>query len=100
MRILVTIVSAFLFMSFTAVASADCRCMGCGCMGGSGWRDNTDRCVGRNELRRVCGNPPSKNCRYEGAKQICDSKSSNKGTSSSGNSNSGSSIRVITAPKP
>jgi hypothetical protein len=51
--------------------SSDCRCQGCGCKGGSGWRDQAGRCVSNANLTRDCGSPPSTRCTHEGARQVC-----------------------------
>lgn len=41
-------------------------CEGCGCRGGPGYRGPDGHCVGWARLNRVCGNPPTTNCTYEG----------------------------------
>src|SRR5262245_12686629 len=70
-----TFVAKFgIFLSFgllvgLAAALADCRCQGCGCKGGPGWRDNVGRCVSHKELQLICGNPRSTFCTFEGATQ-------------------------------
>jgi hypothetical protein len=51
--------------------ASTCRCIGCGCKGGAGWRDRNGNCVSRASLTRDCGSPPSTRCRYEGARQVC-----------------------------
>ena len=53
------------------LAIADCRCMGCGCKGGPGWRGPDGQCVSWSQLKQLCGNPPGRPCTYEGAKQVC-----------------------------
>jgi hypothetical protein len=41
-------------------------CDWCGCRGGPGYRAPNGHCVGWKQLAHVCGDPPSKNCTYEG----------------------------------
>ena len=48
-----------------------CRCQGCGCKGGPGWRDANGHCVGKRNMTERCGSPPSTRCTYEGARQVC-----------------------------
>jgi len=52
-------------------ARSECRCRGCGCKGGSGWRDRNGNCVSHASLTRDCGSPPSTRCTHEGARQVC-----------------------------
>ena len=51
-----------------------CRCQGCGCKGGPGWRGQDGQCVSHANLTKDCGSPPSTRCTYEGAQQICPSR--------------------------
>lgn len=51
--------------------ASDCRCVGCGCKGGSGWRGPRGECVSHATLAWECGSPPSRRCRHEGARQVC-----------------------------
>src|SRR6478735_1789399 len=51
-----------------------CRCQGCGCKGGPGWRDASGYCVGRRSMTERCGSPPSTRCTYEGARQVCSNE--------------------------
>ena len=60
-----------LLVSLASSAYAECRCQGCGCKGGPGWRDKSGRCVSHSSLIRDCGTPPSTRCTYEGARQVC-----------------------------
>jgi hypothetical protein len=39
---------------------------GCGSRGGPGYRDQKGKCVGWDELDRVCGRPPETRCTKEG----------------------------------
>jgi hypothetical protein len=48
-----------------------CVCQGCGCKGGPGWRDRDNHCVSHGQLKKVCGEPLTTNCTYEGATQVC-----------------------------
>ena len=48
-----------------------CRCVGCGCKGGPGWRGQNGQCVSHASLTRDCGSPPSARCTYEGTRQVC-----------------------------
>jgi hypothetical protein len=41
-------------------------CDGCGCRGGPGYRGPDGHCVGWAKLGKVCGNPPTTRCAYEG----------------------------------
>ena len=58
---------------FAATGSA-CRCMGCGCKGGPGWRGQNGQCVSHANLTKDCGSPPSTRCTHEGAQQVCPSR--------------------------
>ena len=40
-------------------------CRGCGCRGGTGYRGPDHRCVGFQDLARVCGIEPGRACRFE-----------------------------------
>jgi hypothetical protein len=42
-----------------AVAEEICRCKGCGCKGGSGWRGPDGFCVSQTKLAEVCGTRPA-----------------------------------------
>lgn len=49
------------------VGDALARCHGCGCRGGPGYRNpRTGQCVGKAQLRAVCGSPPTSRCLREG----------------------------------
>lgn len=62
-------------MIFTSAADARGRggggggrggfCNYCGCKGGPGYRAPDGRCVGKRNLTKVCGSPPSTRCRKE-----------------------------------
>ena len=57
-----------------SAAADSCRCHGCGCKGGPGWRGQNGQCVSHANLTKDCGSPPSTRCTYEGAQQICPSR--------------------------
>jgi hypothetical protein len=59
----------------TAAIGSACRCQGCGCKGGPGWRGQNGQCVSHADLTKDCGSPPSTRCTYEGAQQVCPSRS-------------------------
>jgi len=81
-----TFVSSMAMLSTLVVISAGrpalardqgsaCMCHGCGCKGGPGWRDRNNQCVSPQQLKNVCGEPPSTNCTFEGARQVCPTES-------------------------
>jgi hypothetical protein len=59
----------------TAVAQGICRCKGCGCKGGSGWRGPDGFCVSQGKLAEVCGTPAAAPCKQEAAPRVCFGKS-------------------------
>lgn len=63
-----SIILVMIALSLVGVASAreGGRCDYCGCHGGPGYRGPDGHCVGKKNLARVCGSPPSKKCTYEG----------------------------------
>ena len=40
-------------------------CSGCGCRGGPGYRGQNGKCVGWDQLARICGKPPTTRCKPE-----------------------------------
>ena len=58
----------------TSTTGSACRCEGCGCKGGPGWRGRWGQCVSHANLTNDCGSPPSTRCTHEGAKQVCSSR--------------------------
>jgi hypothetical protein len=77
------IAAAFVLISFgflvstgpgTAYAQETCRCKGCGCKGGPGWRGPDGFCVSQSKLATVCGSPPGAPCKQEGAPRVCFGK--------------------------
>jgi len=77
------IAAAFVLISFgffvspgpgTAYAQETCRCKGCGCKGGPGWRGPDGFCVSQSKLAAVCGSPPGEPCKQEGAPRVCFGK--------------------------
>jgi hypothetical protein len=70
-------VCAFVLFALLVPALADdCKCKGCGCQGGSGWRGPDGSCVSTAKLADVCGKPPGAPCKYEGAPLVCPKKQS------------------------
>jgi hypothetical protein len=57
-----------------ALAADDCKCKGCGCQGGSGWRGPNGSCVSTAKLSDVCGTPPGAPCKKEAAERVCFKK--------------------------
>ena len=81
MRALIT--AAFVLISFafltlpapsTALAQESCRCKGCGCKGGPGWRGPDGFCVSQTKLAEVCGSPAGTPCKQEAASRVCFGK--------------------------
>ena len=60
----------------TALADDACRCQGCGCKGGAGWRGPDGACVPRATLAQVCGSPAGAPCKQENASRVCFGKQS------------------------
>ena len=58
----------------SAATGSACRCEGCGCKGGPGWRGQNGQCVSHANLTKDCGSPPSTRCTHEGARQVCPSR--------------------------
>jgi len=58
----------------TAFAQENCRCKGCGCKGGPGWRGPDGICVSKAKLALVCGTPPGTPCKEEAASRVCFGK--------------------------
>jgi hypothetical protein len=52
----------------SAATDSACRCEGCGCKGGPGWRGQNGQCVSHANLTKDCGSPPSTRCTHEGAR--------------------------------
>jgi hypothetical protein len=68
-----------LFLLFTmSIAQADdaCRCKGCGCKGGAGWRGPDGVCVSKAQLTQICGAPAGAPCKQESATRVCFGKQS------------------------
>ena len=65
---------AFTSSSPRSAASDSCRCYGCGCKGGPGWRGQNGQCVSHANLTKDWGSPPSTRCTHEGAQQVCPSR--------------------------
>lgn len=56
---------ALLALASPALAREGGRCNYCGCHGGPGYRGPDGNCVGKANITRVCGSPPSTKCKYE-----------------------------------
>jgi hypothetical protein len=54
-----------------AFAQDGCRCTGCGCKGGPGWRGPEGTCVSKASLAQICGSPPGAPCKQEAAARVC-----------------------------
>ena len=74
----VAALSALIFLTFlvpqggpAAYAQEVCRCKGCGCKGGPGWRGPEGTCVSQAKLAEICGSPPGAPCMKEAATRIC-----------------------------
>jgi hypothetical protein len=57
-----------------AFAQEDCRCKGCGCKGGPGWRGPEGTCVPEAKLAEICGTPADAPCKLEASPQVCFGK--------------------------
>jgi hypothetical protein len=57
-----------------AFADDACRCKGCGCKDGSGWRGPDGFSVAQGKLASVCGTPAGAPCKQESAPRICFGK--------------------------
>jgi hypothetical protein len=51
-----------------------CRCKGCGCKGGPGWRGPEGTCVSKAKLTEICGSPAGAPCTQEAAARVCFGK--------------------------
>jgi hypothetical protein len=60
----------------TATAQETCRCKGCGCKGGAGWRGPDGVCVSKAKLAEICGSPAGTPCTQEAAARVCYGKPS------------------------
>lgn len=47
---------------------SEMACKGCGCRGGPGYRGPNGKCVGWDDLIKICGDPPMTRCTKEGGK--------------------------------
>jgi hypothetical protein len=59
----------------TGFAQEVCRCRGCGCKGGPGWRGPDGYCVSQ-AIAEICGSPPGGACKQEAAARVCFGKQS------------------------
>jgi hypothetical protein len=78
MRVLMLSVLILFSMTMLApgFAAEDCRCQGCGCKGGPGWRGPDGACVHKAALADICGTPPGAPCKHEAAARTCFGKQS------------------------
>jgi hypothetical protein len=69
----ILVLFSLLSLSIAPAALADdaCRCKGCGCKGGSGWRGPDGFCVASSKLADICGSPPAAPCKLEAAARVC-----------------------------
>ena len=79
------VISAIILISFgftglaaplTGLAQEVCRCKGCGCKGGPGWRGPDGTCVSTAKLAEICGTPAGTPCKQEAAARVCYGKQS------------------------
>jgi hypothetical protein len=73
MRALKPVVLILFSFALLTPAFADdaCRCSGCGCKGGPGWRGPDGACVHSAALTQICGSPPGAPCKHEAAGRVC-----------------------------
>lgn len=78
MRVLLPAVLLLFSLAFVmpGFAAEDCRCRGCGCKGGPGWRGPDGACVHKAALADICGTPPGAPCKHEAASRVCFGKQS------------------------
>ena len=65
-----------LFVTSPVFADDACRCQGCGCKGGAGWRGPDGARVPRASLAQICGTPAGAPCKQESASRVCYGKQS------------------------
>jgi hypothetical protein len=75
LKVLVLILFSLVILT-PAFADDSCRCQGCGCKGGPGWRGPDGACVNAAALNQICGNPAGAPCKHEAAARICFGKQS------------------------
>jgi hypothetical protein len=73
MRALIPAVLILFSFALLTPAFADdaCRCSGCGCKGGPGWRGPDGACVHAATLTQICGTPPGAPCKQEATARAC-----------------------------
>ena len=78
MRATIGFVLGLFFVAATSAAFADdaCRCKGCGCKGGPGWRGPDGMCVSKSALAETCGSPAGAPCKQESVTRVCFGKQS------------------------
>ena len=88
--------TVFWLLFLIAPASSE-SCGWCGCKG-PGYRGPDGHCIGWKQFARICGNPPSAHCKYEGNKNGPASKDST--SQSAPNSPSDAEKRTTAKPEP
>jgi hypothetical protein len=74
---IVFVLGLFLLVTMSVAYPDDaCRCKGCGCKGGPGWRGPDGTCVSKSALAETCGSPAGAPCKQESASRICFGKQS------------------------
>src|SRR5262249_55421915 len=69
---IVFVLGLFLLLTMSVAYADDaCRCKGCGCKGGPGWRGPDRLCVSKASLAKVCGTPAGAPCKQESATRVC-----------------------------
>jgi hypothetical protein len=63
-------------LAASAYADDACRCKGCGCKGGPGWRGPDGTCVSKSALAETCGSPAGAPCKQKSATRVCFGKQS------------------------
>jgi hypothetical protein len=71
MLVLFSLSLGLLAVTSAGFAAEECRCKGCGCKGGPGWRGPSGYCVSTNKLAEICGTPPGAPCKQEAATRVC-----------------------------
>ena len=74
---IVCVLGLFLLLTMSVAYADDaCRCRGCGCKGGPGWRGPDGLCVSKASLAKVCGTPAGAPRKQESATRVCFSRQS------------------------
>ena len=74
---IVFVLSLFLLLTMSVAYADDaCRCHGCGCKDGPGWRGPDRLCVSKASLAKVCGTPAGAPCKQESPTRVYFSRQS------------------------